>query len=133
MQTCTPHMNTATKKKAILLIMLLCACVAQASWANAGNAIRGQRAWRAECRSCHTIDQNYWGPKHRGLIGRPVGKLKGYNFSPALAKSNLVWNEALLERWLANPDQTIRGQWMGYRVESAQTRADLIAYLRTLK
>jgi cytochrome c len=106
---------------------------AQVSWANKGDAIRGQRAWKVECRSCHTIDQNYLGPKHRGLIGRRVGKLKGYNFSPALARSNLVWDEALLDRWIADPEQVVRGQWMGYRVDSAQTRADLIAYLATLK
>jgi cytochrome c2 len=32
--------------------------------------------------------------------------------------------------WLANPERTIAGQRMGYRVTDATDRADLIAYLR---
>lgn len=120
-------------RKRVLLIGAFSSMIAQMNWAIEGNAVRGQRAWRAECRSCHTIDQNYWGPKHRGVIGRRVGKVRGYNFSPALARSDLVWDAALLDRWLADPEQVVRGQWMGYRVESPQTRADLFAYLATLK
>jgi cytochrome c len=106
---------------------------AQITRAQVGDAERGKRAWRVECRSCHTVDQNYWGPKHHGLIGRRVGKMKGYNYSPALAKSNLVWDAELLNKWIADPEQVVKGQWMGYRVDSAQTRADLVAYLVTLK
>lgn len=116
-----------------IAILIFLSGLSQLTWGQAGNAERGKRAWRAECRGCHTIDQNYLGPKHRGLIGRPVGKIKGFNFSPALTRSNLVWDADLLERWIADPERVIKGQWMGYRVDSARTRADLVAYLATLK
>jgi cytochrome c len=117
----------------VLTVFIVFASLSQLVDAQVGDAERGKRAWRVECRGCHTIDQNYWGPKHRGLIGRRVGKMKGYNFSPALAKTNLVWDADLLNKWMADPEQVVKGQWMGYRVDSAQTRADLVAYLATLK
>lgn len=116
-----------------LAVLVAFPLLAQFTHSQAGDVERGKRAWRAECRSCHTIDQNYLGPKHRGLIGRPVGKIKGFNFSPALKKSTLVWDAELLDRWIADPERVVKGQWMGYRVDSARTRADLIAYLATLK
>ncbi|TAG81554.1 MAG: cytochrome C [Betaproteobacteria bacterium] len=116
-----------------LLTAVFFALFAQITFAQVGDAERGKRAWRAECRSCHTVDQNYLGPKHRGVLGRRVGKIKGFNFSPALSKSTLVWDAELLNRWLADPEQVVKGQWMGYRIDSAQTRADLVAYLATLK
>jgi cytochrome c len=129
----TPNLIWGVRALVAVTTIVFFASCAQLTWAQSGDAERGKRAWRVECRGCHTIDQNYWGPKHRGLIGRRVGKMKGYNFSPALAKSNLVWDAELLEKWIADPEQVVKGQWMGYRVDSAQTRADLVAYLVTLK
>ena len=38
-----------------------------------------------------------------------------------------------LDRWLADPESLIPGQRMGYRVDDARDRADLIEYLSTLQ
>jgi cytochrome c len=38
-----------------------------------------------------------------------------------------------LNRWLTDPEDLISGQRMGFQIDSAQDRADLIAYLITLK
>ena len=35
--------------------------------------------------------------------------------------------------WLEDPEELVAGQRMGFQVDSAQQRADLIAYLATLK
>lgn len=50
----------------------------------------------------------------------------------ALKKSNVIWTAQNLDRWLANPEALVPGQGMGFRVEDAMDRADLIAYLSTL-
>jgi cytochrome c len=44
-----------------------------------------------------------------------------------------VWNAALLERWLTDPEAVIPGQRMGYRLGDAKARADIVTYLETLK
>jgi cytochrome c len=103
-----------------------------AATAAAGDAQRGARLYEARCGGCHSVDEHRVGPKHRGVFGRRAGGAPGFEYSSALARSALVWNEATLERWLADPEATIPGQAMGYRVEDAHDRADLIAYLRGL-
>jgi cytochrome c len=103
-----------------------------AGTAAAGDAQRGARLYEQRCGGCHSVDQNRVGPAHRGVFGRRAGGMPGFAYSNALAKSTLRWNADSLDRWLADPEATIPGQAMGYRVEDARDRADLIAYLRGL-
>jgi len=52
-------------------------------------------------------------------------------YSDALRRSGIVWTEAALDRWLADPQGMVRGTFMTSRgMEEASHRADLIAYLR---
>jgi cytochrome c len=53
----------------------------------------------------------------------------GYDYSPALRRSQVVWNARSLDRWLTNPELFIPGQKMGYTVPDAQDRLDIIAFL----
>ena len=41
--------------------------------------------------------------------------------------------QRVLNLWLEDPEELVAGQRMGFQVDSAQERADLIAYLATLK
>ena len=45
----------------------------------------------------------------------------------------MVWDEETLDKWLTNPQAFIPGQRMNFRVADPADRADLIAYLKTLK
>jgi cytochrome c len=78
------------------------------------------------------VDSHRIGPLHKGVFGRRAGRAAGFDYSPALRSSAIIWNEQTLDAWLADPERTIPGQSMGFRVEQAQDRADLIAYLRGL-
>ena len=100
--------------------------------ATAGDAARGARLYEARCGGCHSVEAHRVGPSHRGVFGRRAGSAAGYAYSPALAASRIVWTAATLDAWLADPERTIPGQAMGYRVEQAGDRADLIAHLRQL-
>ncbi|HET6718882.1 MAG TPA: c-type cytochrome [Rhodocyclaceae bacterium] len=83
------------------------------------------------CAACHALSFDRTGPRHCGLFGRRAGSLAGFEYSPALRRSQLVWNDATLDRFLKNPMGTIPGTAMGYDgIKDAGERRDLIAYLR---
>lgn len=112
------------------LLWLFVAALLLPGAGSAADPGRGQEIYEARCEGCHSLDANRIGPMHRGVFGRRAGTVPGYSYSDAVRRSNVVWNEQTLERWLAGPEQFIRGQKMGYRVEAAEDRADLIAFLK---
>jgi len=61
------------------------------------------------------------------------GGPKGYDYSTGLHQAEFAWTADNLNRWLQNPDAMVMWQQMDFRVDNAQDRADLIAYLATLK
>jgi cytochrome c len=94
-----------------------------------GDATRGQSLFEKRCTICHVNSD--MGPKYRGLIGRRAGTVPGFDYSKALQAKGIVWSEELIDQWLTNPDKLVPGNLMGFRVRSAQERADIIAYLKT--
>lgn len=98
-----------------------------------GDVQRGAALYQERCTACHNIDSNKIGPAHRGVMGRRIGSLPGYKYSDELARSRLRWTPQTLNAWLEDPEELVAGQRMGFQVENVQERADLIAYLATLK
>jgi len=96
----------------------------------AGDADAGLALYQARCSACHSLDHNGVGPAHRGVFGRGAALAPGFAYSDALKSSHLIWDEASLERWLADPEKAAPGQRMGISVPDAKDRADLIAYLK---
>lgn len=116
-------------------LSLVVAVLASFVWhadANA-DAARGKNLYESRCVGCHSVDDNRVGPAHRGVIGRRAGSVKDYDYSPALKTSKVVWDVALLQRWLTDPEGLIPGQRMGYSVDEAKDRMDIAEYLATLK
>lgn len=95
----------------------------------AGDASRGESLYR-DCRNCHAFDRNEAGPLHRGVVGRTAGTVAGYDYSPALKDAKIVWTEANLDKWLADPEALVPGTKMFFAVDSAADRADIIAFLK---
>jgi len=98
-----------------------------------GDVARGAALYQSQCTACHAVDSHQTGPAHRGVMGRRVGSAPGYKYSPELAQSRLRWTPQTLNVWLEDPEALVVGQRMGFQVDDAQERADLIAYLATLK
>lgn len=117
--------------KATSLLVPLAACLNISLAGAAGDAENGRQQYTARCTACHSIEVSLAGPAHRGVFGAKAGSVAGYDYSPALKRSKVVWNEKTLDRWLANPEKFIPGQKMGYSVSDAKHREDLIAYLKT--
>jgi cytochrome c len=97
-----------------------------------GDPVRGKALYQ-QCEGCHSIDDNDLGPRHRGVVGRHAGSLEDYSYSTALKNSGLTWDEANLDRWLTNPSALVPGTKMFYLTADAQTRADIIAFLKEQK
>lgn len=96
----------------------------------AGNASTGKTLYETHCVACHSMDYNGVGPAHRGVFGRKAGSSTTYKYSTAIKASGIVWDEMTLDRWLADPEQMVPGQKMGFSVADEKDRADLIAYLK---
>jgi cytochrome c len=97
---------------------------------SAGDPNHGKTLYQA-CAACHSVDENDIGPLHRGVVGRRAGSVPDYNYSAALKNSGITWNEAQLDRWLVNPSAMVPGTKMFFKLDDAQMRADIIAYLKT--
>ncbi len=94
------------------------------------NLVRGERLYRARCSSCHALEENGPGPRHRGLFGRQAGTQPGFDYSPALAIAGFTWNARTLDRWLRNPNTMVPGNAMKVRLANKEAdRVDLIAWL----
>ena len=84
------------------------------------------------CIACHAVEQNRTGPAHCGLFGRRAGTAPGYgSYTQALRTSQIVWTDAALARFLADPMNAVPGTSMTYLgVTDARERDALIAWLK---
>ena len=103
--------------------------VVLALWA-VGEVDAGLALYQTRCAACHSLDYNGAGPAHRGVFGREAAQVPGFADADALKASHRVWDEASLDRWLADPEKLVPGQRMGVNVPEAVARRDLIAYLK---
>jgi len=111
------------------LAAFLVATVTTASAEAAGDAARGEALYR-DCQACHSFDKNQIGPMHRGIFGRTAGSVPGFDYSEALKNAKIVWTEANLDKWLADPEVLVPGSKMYFSVDKPEDRADLIAFLK---
>ncbi len=118
-------------------ILVIAMALAFAAPANAGgNAVNGKSVF-ARCGICHSSakgDGNRIGPNLFGVVGRKAGSLPSYNYSSAMKAFAKVWTPAQLENYLTHPQMTVPGTKMSFAgVANGGQRADVIAYLQTLK
>lgn len=114
------------------IVVLAAWCCQHSSAHAAGNVERGNTLYTARCGACHSIDEHGAGPRHRGLMSRRAGSQPGFDYSPALKASRLVWSPQLLDRWLSNPNALVPGNKMVVQLANDPVdRADLIAYLES--
>jgi cytochrome c len=104
----------------------------------AADVANGQAQFRGQCGVCHTAGKDDGdggqGPALAGLIGRKVGGDTNFGaYTQALTDDKDVWTEANLAVFLENPQKVVPGTAMPIRVASPTERADIAAYLATVK
>ena len=97
-----------------------------------GDLERGRKLY-LQCRACHSLKENEphkIGPNLFKIIGSKAGSMKGYNYSDALSKSEIVWTKENLDLWLEKPYEIIPGNKMVFSgMRKQEDRNDLIAYV----
>jgi cytochrome c len=96
-----------------------------------GEAARGRELFGKRCSGCHSLTQDGEGPRLGGIVGRTSGTVPSYQYSVALRKAHIVWDETTLDKWLTNPDQMVPGTEMDFYIPKAQERQDIIRYLKS--
>ena len=97
-----------------------------------GDLDRGRKLY-LQCRACHSLKENEphkIGPNLFKIIGSTAGSMKGYNYSDAFLKSEIVWTIENLDLWLEKPYEIIPGNKMVFSgMRKQEDRNDLIAYV----
>ncbi|MBT2186636.1 cytochrome c family protein [Sphingobium sp. H33] len=109
--------------------------IAAPAAAPAGNAANGAKLF-AQCKICHSTDagKNGLGPSLRGVVGRKSATAPGFSYSTAMKGVGVTWKPHELNEFLRGPMKKIPGTKMAFAgIANDQNRADVIAYLGTLK
>jgi cytochrome c len=93
----------------------------------------GQDLFERRCSGCHSLDIHKEGPRLRDVYGRKSASAPGFDYSDALKKLNVTWDETTLNRWLTNPDAMAPNTDMSFRLIDEQERKAIIDYLKTLQ
>lgn len=93
-----------------------------------------------KCRACHDVGadaKNKVGPVLNGIYGRTAGSVAGFNYSDAIKEAGakkLVWDDVSLSAYLESPTTYLPKNKMAFvGLKDEKDRADLIAYLKTMK
>jgi cytochrome c len=103
----------------------------------AANVDNGRQVAQRACASCHNFAQggaNGVGPNLWGIVGANHARVAGFNYSAAnRALADKPWGYEELNAFLLRPAAAMPGTRMAFAgLASAQQRADVIAFLRTL-
>lgn len=90
-----------------------------------------------QCLQCHSFEKggpNKMGPDLWNITKRGVAKAPNYVYSSAMQKKGGEWTPENLNAFLHKPRSDVPGTKMSFvGLKKAQDRADVIAYLETLK
>lgn len=119
-------------RKAILWAVALVPFSFAAAHAD-GDAEMGKRQF-APCSACHTYkegDPNKVGPNLHGVFGRKAGSKEDFNYSDAMKKSGITWDEKKIDEYITKPSALIPGNKMAFMgVSKEEVRENIIAFLK---
>jgi cytochrome c len=124
------------KPTLLLAALALTALISQQAVA-AGDAKKGADAFAEECGDCHSTipGKNKKGPGLFGVIGRKAGTVAAFTgYSEPMKQSGLTWTPEQIDTYITHPKKVVVGGKMKYDgLDDATARADIIAYLSSLK
>jgi cytochrome c len=129
--------NTAFALSWIGVALLAGSFVTVAAFAQSPLSTDPQVAFNNHCRTCHSAQpgDNRLGPALHGVMGRKAGSVEGYSYSPGFKTTDLIWNDANMDEFIANPNSVFPGNNMATfaGLKDAGDRKAIIEYLKSLK
>jgi cytochrome c len=112
------------------------ALLASVASAASVDLVLAEAQFKKSCGTCHVAAPDAGprqGPNLFGIVGRAAGSVEGFKYSPAFVAGHdgVVWDEATLDRWLADPQSVIPGAVMLYKQADPDKRRLVIEYLKT--
>jgi cytochrome c len=123
--------------QAALLAATLAASALTFAAAQKDTAKASQVTFNNHCRTCHSVQpgDNRLGPNLHAIIGRKAGDDKGYTaYSQAMKSAGITWDEATLEKFIADPEAVVRNNNMKpYKgIPDAKVRKEIVGYLKSI-
>lgn len=101
--------------------------------AQAGDAVAGKKVFN-KCKACHSLKpgKNSAGPSLHGVLGGEAATAAEFKYSQALKDSGIVWDDAQLAAFLADPKGTVPKTRMSFRgLKKSDDIENVIAYIRS--
>ncbi len=130
------HLSMSACRRLLVAAAAILAPAACAA-ASGPDVENGKATFAARCGVCHSVTESGGpseGPNLLGIVGRKAGSEPGFPlYTPALKASGITWSAETLGRFLVNPTKMAPGTSMPMQIQDDKTRADVVAYLATLK
>ncbi len=101
-----------------------------------GDADNGAIIYQDACGQCHQLNAglNKKGPQLMNIYGAKAAELDDYTYSEGLKTSGWIWDAETLDPYIADAPNTMPdSKMLSDPMPDAQERADVIAYLSTLR
>ena len=128
-------MGSAKACRNLLALAIAALAAAPALAQEADLVTEGAQVFK-KCAACHAVGpeaKNRVGPNLTGVVGRTAATEADFSYSDAMVaagEDGLVWDEAKLSEYLANPRAMVEGNTMAFvGLRSEEDRKAVIAYL----
>ncbi len=102
-----------------------------------GDAASGEVIAGKVCAVCHSFEKGgkvVYGPNLFDIYGKPAAAIEGYKYSTALENSGLIWTGKNLAGFVSDPENFVKGTKARFPgIRSEKDKADILAYIKTLK
>ena len=117
----------------VLIVISSAVLAALVTPAAAADAEHGKALFVA-CAACHQEKPDALGPSLKGVLGRKSAAMEDFRYSNPMKRANLVWDEANLREYIADPQAKVRGNRMPFDgLHDAKDVDDIVEYLKTYK
>lgn len=123
-------------KRLFAVAALAAVLLPAAAFAQTGDAAKGAATFKMRCGICHSVTgtDTPMAPTLKGVVGRKAGAGSAtFKYSDALKTYGKPWSAATMNTFITGSQKMVPGTKMMISIPDAQQRADIVAYLATVK
>jgi len=127
------------RKPVLQAAVFYAAILCQPDASQAQTLAEDRKLFETTCTPCHNYDKggepDMYGLTLNlfGVVGRKAASVAGFEYSEDLRKSGIVWDEAIIDKFITAPKKLFPGTRMELPgVEDVKTRTGVIRYLLSL-